>query len=384
MQNSIEKFDNAFDWSGLDELANYVIEEAIRIQQIPSPTFDEKQRAEYVETQFDTHGLHDVRIDERFNVYGTLPGEDTHSHGLMLSAHTDTVFPKETDLAIKREDGLIYGPGLGDNSMAVAGMMAALKYLQEHHITLPCDLHLVATSREEGLGDLGGMRLAYKTLKDKIKAIVNIEGLSFGYIYNAGIAVLRHHIIAHADGGHSWLHFGRESALHGMTQLGAKISQLDVPESPRTTFNIGMMNGGHSINSIATEAHLWLDLRSEERTEVDKLDQLVREFMDEIANDDLTFESEIVSDRPSGSIPDDHPLVQMAQAALEKVGVKGSLEIGSTDGNIPLSDGFPCVTIGITRGGNAHRLDEYVETPPIPDGLRQLIMLVAAACAWKP
>lgn len=379
MKTQTEKLDQAIDWRGLSALSDWVIEQAITIQQIAAPTFAEGQRADHIATSFTKLGLTDISIDSLYNVYGRLASGATATRALMVCAHIDTVFPKETDLTVRQQDDLIYGPGLGDNSVGVAGMLGVIRALQQHITSAPaCDLWFVATTREEGLGDLGGMKAAFERLRKDIRGVINLEGLAFGHIYHAGIAVRRLCITATAPGGHSWLHFGRESAVHGLMTLGARITALSTPQTPRTTFNIGIIDGGHSINSIATEARLWLDLRSEAPSALASLENTVRELVTATEAGALKFAIEVVGDRPAGSLPQDHPLVSEALAALKLVGVNGSLETGSTDANIPLAAGCPAVTLGVTRGGNAHRLDEYIETRPIAAGLRQILLLVLA------
>jgi tripeptide aminopeptidase len=375
MRKSVQQLYQDTDWSTLDALCQWVIDMGIAVQQIPAPTFDEEQRAQYIEGIFNDFRLQDVRIDERFNVYGRLVGRQVDAPALMLSAHIDTVFSAETNLDIRREGNLIYGPGLGDNSMGVAGMLGVLKWYTDAHIQPPCDIWFVATSCEEGLGDLQGIRLAYDQLRNKIGGVINLEGLAFGYVFHAGIAVHRLKITAKTQGGHSWIHFGRPNAIHAIGELITQINKIEPPLTPRTTYNVGMVTGGTAINAVATEASIWLDMRSEQQEELDKM---VRRVYQEIANleeEDLQFEVEVVGSRPAGSIRLQHPLVQSALASLEVAGIKAGLEIGSTDANIPLADGCPAVTIGITRGGNAHRLDEFIETQPVRDGILQTILL---------
>ena len=358
------------------DLAQWTVEQAVAIQQIPAPTFEEKARAEYVAAQFRALGLSDVAVDDLFNVYGRLAGNASDRTGLMVAAHTDTVFAADTDLSVRREGDIIFGVGLGDNSIGVAGMLALAKWLRDERVTPPYDLWFVATSREEGLGDLGGMRAAFDRLRAKIHGVINLEGLAFGHVYHAGIAVRRLKITAHVAGGHSWLHFGRPSATHAIIQLGAKITALQPPLTPRTTYNIGMLEGGTTINAIAASASLWLDLRSEERPALAQLEAEVRSFIKALETDELTFTVEIVGDRPAGALPATHAYVQSALEVMAELGVRGSLEVGSTDANVPLSEGCPAITVGITRGGNAHRLDEYLEVSPVALGLRQLTMLL--------
>ncbi|NWF67843.1 MAG: M20/M25/M40 family metallo-hydrolase [Chloroflexi bacterium] len=379
MEDRIQKLARALKWGWLPQMVDWTTQQAIAIQQIPAPTFHEQQRALYVMEQFRALGLREVEIDRFYNVYGLLPGQRPSRWALMLAAHTDTVFPAETNLAVAHKEDFIYGPGLGDNSMGVAGLLALAAALKQQNWIPDCDLWFVATTREEGLGDLGGMRGAFDKLNMRITSVINLEGLAFGHVYHAGIAVRRLHIKATASGGHSWLHFGRASAIHGIVELGAQITALRPPQNPRTTYNIGMIEGGQSINSIATQAGLWLDLRSEDSGALQALEQQVYAQIATLSKPDLALTVEIVGDRPAGSVAATHPLVLGALAALAQVGVRGTLESGSTDANVPLAAGCPAVTIGITRGGNAHRTDEYIETKPIAAGLQQLVLLTLAA-----
>lgn len=375
----IDRLNRTLRWQWLDELAEWAVEQAVAIQSIPAPTFAEQRRADYVASVFQSFGLTNVEVDDVCNVYGLLVGRRSGTPGILVAAHTDTVFPENTDLTVRREGDIIYGPGLGDNSMGVAGMLALVSALRREQMTPACDIWFVASSREEGLGDLGGMRVAFARLKPLIGSVVNVEGLAFGHIYHAGIAVRRLKISAHTPGGHSWLHFGRPSAIHSIVQLGAWITALQPLQRPRTTYNIGMIEGGQSINSIATEAALWLDMRSEETHALLAFEQQVRKQIAKLSSSDVSFTVEVVGDRPAGYLEPGHPLVQLALDALAEVGVRGTLETGSTDGNIPLSEHCPAVTVGITRGGNAHRPDEYIEVSSVTPGIRQLILLTIGA-----
>jgi acetylornithine deacetylase/succinyl-diaminopimelate desuccinylase-like protein len=382
MKNWLPIFEQKFNSALIRGYVERVIDLAVAIQQIPAPTFEEQKRAQFVRDQFSSMALQAVEIDGLYNVYGMLPGERRDCPGTMIAAHTDTVFSAQTNLSVRRNHETIYGAGLGDNSAGVAGLLVLAQVLTDLQFTPPGDLWFVATTREEGLGDLGGMRAAFERLSGRIGAVINLEGLAFGHIYNAGIAVRRFHITATAPGGHSWLHFGRPSAINAILELGTRIIGLNVPDQPRTTFNIGMIEGGESINSIAAQAGLWLDLRSEDNAALSQLVDRVQQLITAQETADIRFTVEQVGDRPSGALPADHPLVAAALESLERVGFRGTLESGSTDANVPLSLGMPAVTIGITRGGNAHRLDEYMEIAPIENGMRQLIMLTLAASAW--
>lgn len=385
MKNRIIKIDQHIgNWGWLAEIMDYTTRQALAIQAIPAPTFHEAARAAYVEEVFKQLELADIQRDAVFNVYGRLPGSNAALPAVMVSAHTDTVFPQESDLNTRQDGDVIYGPGLGDNSFGVAAMLGLVAAVRAQGWQLERDVWLVATTGEEGLGDLGGMKAAYDFLKDRLGCVINLEGLAFGHVYHAAIAVRRWHITASAPGGHSWLHFGRSSATHGIIELGAGILSIKPPQSPRTTYNIGQLEGGQGINVIATEAGLWLDMRSEEQSSLNHLERQVLDQIKVLTSPELKFNVQVVGDRPAGRIAVEHELVQGALAALAQVGVQGTLETGSTDANIPLSEGCPAVTIGIVRGGNAHRLDEYVELAPLEQGMRQLILLTLAAGDFKP
>ncbi|MCA9887391.1 MAG: M20/M25/M40 family metallo-hydrolase [Anaerolineae bacterium] len=378
MKNTVGELFKTINWSDLDSLKDWVIDFGIKVQQIPAPTFEEGVRAEFMEQTFIDCGLQQVERDELNNVYGLLPGKDHDASALMITAHTDTVFDAQTDLAVRYEDDLIYGPGLGDNCMGLAGMIGFIKWLKDHDIPPKTDIWFVATVGEEGLGDLCGMRAAFAKLKDRVGAVINLEGLAFGYVYHAGIAVHRLKVTATSGGGHSWVHYGRESSIHALVQLATRITHIAIPNNPRSSLNIGVINGGQGINVIAPSAEFWLDLRSESQIELERLKQHVHHLIQTANTDEVKFDAEIVGDRPAGSIPIEHPLIVGAMEILELLGVIGGLEIGSTDGNVPLHAGCPTVTIGITCGANAHRLDEYIETEPVYQGMQQLIVLTLA------
>ncbi len=350
-----------------------IIDEAIAIQQIPAPTFAERPRADYAQSQFEACGLSDITQDALYNVYGRLPGRDSTLPALCVAAHTDTVFAAHTDLQIQRGEGRIVGPGIGDNSLGVAALLGAMRLLAK--VPRAADVWFVANTREEGLGDLGGIRAAVTALRPRLGACVILEGMAYGQVYTAGICVRRLRISAHTAGGHSWLHYGQPSAVHALVRFAARMTDLTPPASPRTTYNIGLIEGGQSVNSIATDASLTLDMRSEAAAPLAALEADVRKLLDAAAAPGVEFRVEVVGDRPAGSIPTTHPLARAAAEALEATKTAPAFHSGSTDANYPLSVGLPAVTIGITTGGNAHRLDEFIDLQPIPRGMWQLLLL---------
>ena len=356
-----------------------IVAQIVRIQQIPAPTFDEAARARYVAAQFAERGLADVDHDRLHNVFARLPGRQTGTP-LVISAHLDTVFPAGTDLAVRRENGRIYGPGIADNSTAVAALLVLVDALRANGLQPAGDVWLVANVGEEGLGDLRGMRAVVKRFGSAARYIV-LEGGLFGQVLHRAIAVSRHRIEVHTGGGHSWKNFGRPSAVHELGRIITAIADIKVPQQPWTTFNVGVIEGGTSINTIAPFAALQLDLRSEVTAHLDQLRAEVAAIVARsAAQDGLQVVMNEIGNRPAGASPRSAPLVRLAEAALRSVGRKKvAFTTGSTDANIPLSRGYDAVCIGLAVGRNAHRLDEYLETSELAHGLGQLLLLTLAA-----
>lgn len=354
-----------------------VIERAIAIQQIPAPTFEEGERAEYIAHEFNALGLKDVEIDELGNVFARRPGG--LEAPVLVTAHADTVFSRGVDLAVHRAPARIAGPGIGDNSLGVAGLFAVAETLNAASVETPGDLWLAADVGEEGLGDLRGMRRVIERLGQRARATIVIEGMAYGHVYCQAIGVHRLRITASAEGGHSWHDYGRPSAVHGLARLAAQIAMLSVPAQPKTTFNIGQISGGTSVNTIAREASLELDMRSEDPAALAELAAQVESLIQQAKAPGLDYACVVTSRRSPGSISIDHPLVQLAAGALRRVGVEPVYERGSTDANVPLSLGLPAIVIGLCRGHNAHRPDEYIETEMLESGLKQLMMVVLGA-----
>lgn len=355
-----------------------LLSDAIAIQQIPAPTFAEEQRASFVAAQFERAGLADVERDALHNVYGRWPGADSGAPALLICAHTDTVFPAEADLSVRRDEQCVHGPGLGDNSLGVAGLLGLIELWRHADYHPGADVWFVANTREEGLGNLGGIRAVWDRLAARLGAAIVLEGMALGRIYHAGIAVRRLHVICTAPGGHSWTHFGQPSAIHELVAAGARVITLQPEPRPRTTYNIGLISGGQSVNSLASRAELYLDLRSEDPDELAALEQQVRALLRPEHAQTVRFEVNIVGDRPSGQIPTGHPLVQLATAALRAIGCRARYETGSTDANALLANGLPTVTVGLTTGGHAHRRDEYIDIEPLSAGMWHIALLATA------
>lgn len=373
LQSFTERTDEFIDW-------------IIAVQQIPAPTFFEAARADYVESRFAQLGLQDVRQDSLHNVYGRFPGTNPTVHKpVVISAHSDTVFPAATDLRVRRDRRFIHGPGVGDNSTGVAGLFAIADTLRRYGLQPRADLWFVSNVGEEGMGDLRGMRAVVNQFGRQAVYIV-VEGGLFGQIAHEAVGVRRFRIAVEAPGGHSWGSFGNASAIHELSHLVTAIDRLTVPTRPKTTYNVGMIEGGTSVNTIAPSASMLLDLRSESAAELDRLVNQVKEIIVRAQKrafqrkKALKISIEAVGNRPAGRIPRDAPLINWAVEALEYAGSSTVLYVtGSTDANIPLSLGIPSVCVGLTESANSHRLDEYIETGNLPSGLQQLLLLVLAA-----
>lgn len=357
------------------DLIEKVIERAIEIQQIPAPTFAEKERAAFVLRLFQQEGLAEAEMDFFGNVYARLPGAGT-AKPLLISAHTDTVFPAGTDLSLRREPERIYAPGLGDNSLGVAGLFGLIWALRGAGASLPGDLWLVANVGEEGLGDLYGMKAVVERFKDAPQAYIILEGMALGQVYHRALASRRFRIAAVTRGGHSWVDYGAPSAVHNLAKLAANFAALPVPEKPRSSLNVGTFQGGTSINTIAAHAELELDLRSEDGETLQTLVDQVMALARAAVRPGVTIQVEQVGDRPFGALAQDHPLVQAAVSTLRSQGLEARLNIGSTDANVPLSKGYPAVCVGLANGGGAHTRAEFIETGKLEKGLAALVELV--------
>ena len=352
-----------------------VIDQAIAIQQIPSPSFKETERAIYIRECFTREELQDVHIDGTGNVYGRLPGVGS-GRPLVLSAHLDTVFPLDTDLSIKHKQGEICGPGIGDNSLGVAGLFGLLWSLRQRKAVFDGDIWLVANVGEEGLGDLRGMRAVVDRFGASVRAYLILEGLALGQVYHRGLVVQRYRITVHTAGGHSWVDFGCPSAIHELATLVTRLANLPLSRSPRTSLNVGVISGGTSVNTIASGAMLELDLRSESERSLKNLVERVQRLVALAIRPGVEVTAELIGNRPAGEITADHPLVQLASRCLEQQGISAHLNIGSTDANIPLSRRLPAVCIGLTTGQGAHTVRESILTEPLGRGLAQLVDLV--------
>ncbi len=353
-----------------------IVAQALAIQRIPSPTFDEQERAEFVRDQFQRAGLDEVHIDPTGNVVARR-GEPSEP-GVLVSAHLDSVFTRDAVWPARREGDWLRGPGIGDNALGVAALVELAADLRQ---ALPgiC-MWFAGTVGEEGLGNLRGMSTLVNRYRSRVSAYLVIEGMSLGNVYHTGLPARRLRISVRTPGGHSWTHSGRPSATHELIRLAEQVLRFPVPSQPRTTMNIGRLGGGTAINAIASSASMEIDLRSEDEQVAAALEAAVARHAETLAAPDVQVFTESIGTRPGGGIPADHPLVIAAIRCLQAQGIHDVRRgAGSTDASAPLSQGLAAVCIGLTRGTMAHTTDEAIEIGPIAQGYPALLQLVREA-----
>ncbi len=350
---------------------------AQRICEVPAPTGNEWKRAQLVASLWRERG-YTPEIDAVGNVY-IRRGKHEDRPVLMLLAHTDTVFPQTTPISVKRQGDILRGPGIGDNSVNVAAMLSALDILDVLGRETEVDIVAVADVGEEGLGNLLGARTAVERYREQLGAVIAIDG-DLGKITHVAVGSKRWRITVRGPGGHSYGAFGTPSAIHGLGRIIAAIADLEAPQQPKTTFNIGVIEGGTSVNTIAPYATALLDLRSTDITALEQIADKMRKIVEQRAGSGLQTEIEVLGTRPAGERSRSDPLVQLADVAINWLGMEPKYGAGSTDANIPISLNIPAVCIGITKIERAHTLEEFLYVPPIGDGLAQLIRLCIEAC----
>lgn len=340
-----------------------------RITEIPAPPFKEKIRAEFYQKRMQELGLKDAAIDAEGNVIALRKGSGGGRPRLVVSAHLDTVFPEGTDVTVKEKDGAIVAPGIGDDSRGLAALLSLVKAMNENRIGTVGDIMFVGTVGEEELGNLRGVKALFRDHTD-IDGFVSIDGLGITRVVNQATGSHRYEFTFKGPGGHSFQEFGLPSAIHAMGRAIAKIAELQPPSDPKTTFTVGTVTGGTSVNAIAAEAKMAVDMRSNSTDELLKLEarllELVKEAVaDENArwkSDKMTVEAKLIGDRPAGIVAMDSPIVQATQRTVAAVtkGPRPTFAGSSTDSNIAMSLGIPAVTIGGGgEGGNWHSRNEW-------------------------
>jgi tripeptide aminopeptidase len=363
-----------------DAVTPDVLELTALISAVPSPTGEETAKSLLVERLFATAGLTTER-DAIGDVVGVIPGRPPSRAGssrLVVAAHIDTVFPIGTPLEVRRSAERLSGPGVGDNSIAVAAAIKLADLLRIAGEVPAVDVLLTGNVGEEGLGNLRGIREVLAARSD-IGAVVALEGHNLGRVTHVAVGSRRFRITVKGPGGHSWGDFGRPNAIHGLSKLVAELDTIPLPRSPKTTLNVGMISGGVSVNTIAPEASCLLDLRSIDESALRRLSDRVTRLVDRSNRGDaVNYTAESIGERPAGVVAADSPIVQIAASTLTALGLEPSFDASSTDANVPIAAGIPAVCIGLTTGGNVHRTDEFIDLEPVAKGVTQLALLTLA------
>lgn len=359
------------------ELAERCAEFTARIAAVPAPTNDESARARLVREMLDAEGYVDVHIDEMSNVVGRIPGARKSDRALLLAAHLDTVFPRDTPINVRRHGRRLEAPGIGDNSVSIAAAVLVHRAFRQLGWRPAVDILVTGNVGEEGLGDLRGMRAVLDAYPE-VGAAIAIEGHTLGRITHQSVGSRRYRITLNGPGGHSWGDAGRPSAIHAAAHLVARLDTLRLPTQPKTSLNVGMFEGGISVNTIAPTATLVVDVRSVDAEVLSDVTRRVEREARAIRSNGIDVTIDVVGDRPAGRMPIDRGIVAVGISVLKALGIDAVCDASSTDANVPMSRGIPSMCIGLASGGNVHRTDEYIVLDQLPAGLAQLILVTAA------
>jgi acetylornithine deacetylase/succinyl-diaminopimelate desuccinylase-like protein len=364
----------------LDNAMGEVVTETLHLCRIPAPTFAEAERAAYVAERMRAIGLAEVQIDPLHNVTGVLQ-PDHVGPTTMVVAHIDTVFPPATPLTVHQTTERLYGPSIGDNSVAVVGMLHVARALKRRSARLPGRVIFAASVGEEGLGNLCGIRALLETWQGQVDTVIAVEGHGLDEARITGIGSTRLEVTFQGSGGHSWGAFGTPSAIHAMGSAIHALAQLKPPPVPKTTYNVGFVSGGESVNTIASQATMLIDMRSVEPDALQQLEAQVTEILRQVEQQTaIQVTSRLVGQRPAATLAPTHPLCEGVRTIRQQLRLRPpSFSAASTDANWPLSLQIPAICLGITRGGLAHTVKEYIDIAPIPDGLKQLFLTILYA-----
>lgn len=366
-----------------------IVRSQIAVAQIAAPTGEEQERAGWVSRRFHDCGLANVHTDAAGNVIGRRPGA-SQLPAVVICAHLDTVFPRNTDLSIRRDGGRFVGPGINDNGRGLAVMLALAAEIDGMRVRTQRPIEFVATTGEEGLGDLRGAKHYFATRGSDAHAAVALDGAGDERVIHRALGSRRFRVSFQGPGGHSWAAFGAPNAVHAAAGAATRVAAIHLPSSPRTTLSVGRIGGGLSVNSIPAAAWLEIDARSTSAAQLDDLGRAVRRAAHAAADEEngrralgaapLTVLVEPIGDRPCGETPVDHDLVQRAIEATVLVGRQPDLALASTDANVPISQGIPAIAIGAGgRGGDAHTHTEWFDNLRGTLGVARALTIVTAA-----
>ena len=367
----------------------WINDEQARLTEIPAPPFAEAQRAEAVRVLLAAVGL-EVHIDKTGDVIGELRGSN-EKEIVLVAAHMDTVFPAGTDVKVRRDKNRMSAPGISDNGTGLISLVALARALHEAHIKPQRTILFVADVGEEGEGNLRGMRILVDTYRDRLKAVIVLDGSGTDHVTTKALASRRIEAVISGPGGHSWSDFGIPNPTSALVRASVRFLNTRVPANPRTTFNLGQIEGGTSVNSIPHEARLKVDIRSENEDELLRLETALRECMAAGVRDEmesardrskgkLEWKVDILGNRPGGELAADSPLLAALRAADDYTANTSRPERASPDANIPLSLGIDAIAIGAGgNGGGAHSLQEWYEPAGREIGLQRALLTALGA-----
>ncbi|MBE6950657.1 MAG: M20/M25/M40 family metallo-hydrolase [Ruminococcaceae bacterium] len=362
--------------SYIDSHAESAQQLLIDLAQIPAPSNHEERRAEFCLNWLHSHGAASAYIDPALNVI--YPIGDTGSNDLMVfMAHSDVVFPDTAPLPLKVENGHIYCPGVGDDTANAVALLTVAGYIAEHGLTPKnCGVLLVINSGEEGLGNLKGSRRIMADFGRRVKEFITFDGNATAIVDRA-VGSRRYRVTVRTEGGHSYARFGAPNAIAQLSRLIARLYEIQVPPIGKTTYNVGTISGGTSVNTIAQEAAMLFEFRSDEREGLSIMQRSFDTIVEEFRSQGVQIETEVVGDRPCGLPTDSTGLKsRSARAVKTHYGFDPAFHPGSTDCNIPLSMGIPAICPGCVLGSGAHTREEYVEIDSLLPGLKVAFELI--------
>ena len=374
----------------INEMQGELDEELVRICEIPAPPFKEEARAREIARRFEEIGLLRVRLDEEGNVIAERPGLSSEPR-VIVSAHLDTVFPEGTNVRVRRDGARFHAPGISDNTCGIVSLIALARALDAGGIETEGRIYFVATVGEEGEGNLRGARHLFTRgeFQSGVDAFISLDGPGLERITQRALGSRRYRVTVIGPGGHSWGDFGIVNPVHALGRAIARFASYPAPLAPRTSYNVGIIEGGSSVNAIPERASMVVDIRSVSSDEIEKLEAYLRRVVEIAAREEnsqrsmsgtsLTCEFEQVGDRPSGETPVNSRIVRAAIECSRALGIEPRLDCSSTDSNIPISLGIPAITVGV--GGissNCHSLTEWYEPAGRELGLKRLLMLTVA------
>ena len=376
--------------------ADAITAEHVRICSVPASPFGEQERAEYLSRKFSELGLTEVEIDEEGNCLGLLKGS-SQTPLLVVSAHLDTVFSKDTDFTVTRRDEKLFAPGIADDGCGLAALIALGQAMQTEQIPIEGSILFVGTVGEEGEGNLRGVRHLFTKGRwaTQIDSFLSFDGPGVDRITNRALGSHRYRVEITGPGGHSWGDFGLPNPVHAIGRAISRLAGFPAPKEPRTTFNVGRIEGGTSVNSIPSRVSIEVDLRSAAERELQRLDAFFRRSMKEAVDEEnatkrigdppLNLKVDLIGERPTGETRADSPLVEVALETTRALGVMPRLDQSSTDSNLPISLGIPAITLGAGgNSGSSHSLDEWYDPRERDLGLKRGLLVILGIVGIKP